>query len=153
MTFEQRKRLYQHLKKSYYEQPYEKIYNLISFADLDLIADDSTWMCKETHTPLQMLLVSEKINKIIWIEHSHNGKYSIMVKKTDDERENLPFYEEFKKDFFSTEDELYTRLRKELYPCLRKKKFSKIENRGVVRKYKTSLELLYTDRNYDLDNE
>lgn len=149
MTFEQRKRIYQNLKRSYYEQPYEKIYNLISYADLDLIADDSTWMCKQVHTPFEMLLVSEKINKIIWIQHSRDGKYSIIVKKTDDERENLPYYEEFKKTFFSTEEELYTRLRKEIYPCLRKRKFSKIENRGVVRKYKISLELLNTDMDYD----
>lgn len=140
MTPEQRKKQFQRILESFYHQPYEKIYNLISFAELDYIADDSTWMCQQNTFPLRIILVSNRMNKMIWVDHFQN-KYSITVKKLDDDNTNLAFDEEFKTEYFKTEEELYEKLKKELYRCLKKRKVDVIENRGVIRKYKTSLEV------------
>lgn len=142
MTDEQRKYMYNRLVNDFYEQPYEEIYNLISYAKLDLIADDSTWMCRKVYDPLKILLISDDVNLMIWIEHSHDNKYSITTHDTNDNDFTKPYYEIMKKQYFNNEVELYNALKKILYPCLTKKRINKVENKGVIRQYKTSLELL-----------
>lgn len=120
--------------------PYEKIYDIISYAKIGLIADDSTWRKKEGSQELRLLLVSEQLNKMIWVEHHHycGERWTIKYNELDKESEGVPFNQYIITSEFENAEELYIHLKEMLKPCLKKKRL-----RNINHKYNTSFKELY----------
>lgn len=59
----------------YDKRPYKLIYNLLEYAKMDIIADDSSWFDKNGLNKLRITLSDPKINKMIFVEHTDYYKY------------------------------------------------------------------------------
>lgn len=123
MKEKDKKEIYNILLNKQINNPFKKIYNLLYYAELDMIGDDSTWMCQDNYNPLKLLLSSEKIGKLIWVEFYHD-EYKIMTKDLDCKPS---FYKSFRDEFpckyYKEQEEMLKDLIALLEPCLIKKDF------------------------------
>lgn len=119
----------------YDKRPYKSIYNLLEYAKMDMIADDSSWFNKNGISELRLALSDPKINKIIFVDHSKYFKYDyfeITYHDYIDEEKSEQNNKYFIKQRFSTEEELSEKLKELIEPCLRKRRV-----RSVGYKYNT----------------
>lgn len=109
--------------------PYRKIYDLISYAKLDMIGDDSKWKNKEGDLGLRLSLFSNKLNKIIYVEFEDYyffPSFSLSYFDYTKQDEGVSLGEYYNKEKYKNQDELYDALKDILTPCLRKRRLRDI---------------------------
>lgn len=109
----------------YDKRPYKLIYNLLEYAKMDIIADDSSWFDKNGLNKLRITLSDPKINKMIFVEHTDYYKYDnyiITYHEFNEDEKSMPINEYFIKQRFSTEEEMCEKLKELITPCLRKRR-------------------------------
>lgn len=120
----------------YDKRPYKLIYNLLEYAKMEMIADDSSWFKSNGISKLWLVLADPKLNKIIFVNNVstfHSDYYEITYHDYADNDKSLPFNKYFIKNRFDTEEELYQFLKEFLAPCLRKRRV-----RSIGYKYNSS---------------
>lgn len=113
----------------YDKRPYKSIYNLLEYAKMELIADDSSWFNKKGMNELRLVLTDSKIDKIIFVDYSDYYSYDRFELTYHDcnyDEKTQSINEYFIKERFKTEEELCERLRELIAPCLRKRRVRKV---------------------------
>lgn len=113
----------------YDKRPYKSIYNLLEYAKMELIADDSTWFNKKGMNELRLVLTDSKIDKIIFVDYSNYHSYDcyeITYHDCNYDEKTQSINEYFIKERFKTEEELCEKLRELIAPCLRKRRVRKV---------------------------
>lgn len=105
--------------------PYKKIYDLISYAKIDIIGDDSNWKTKEGNLGLWLSLFSKKLNKAIYVnrdDYHFYHSFSITCYDYAKEIKGVSTSEYFTKERYENIDEVCEALKDILTPCLRKRR-------------------------------
>lgn len=111
------------LENVIYKKKYRKIYELIFNADLDEVADHSTWFNKnadwiDKNRPLWIIAESRILNKRIWICEDY-GKLEISTATLDLPCKSIAYSNSFKHDSFKNQKEMTEYLEILLEPCLK----------------------------------
>ena len=109
--------------------PYKKIYDLISYAKVEIIGDDSGWKNKEGNLGLWLSLFSDVLNKAIHVNHDDYCFYNSFTITCYDyakEEEGAKINEYYTKESYKDIDDLCNALKDILTPCLRKRRLRDI---------------------------
>lgn len=109
--------------------PYRKIYDLISYAKVELIGDDSKWKEQEGDIGLWLFLFSDVLNKTIHVncdDYSYTSSFSITCYDYAKEEKGAKINEYYTKESYKDIDDLCNALKDLLAPCLRKRRLRDI---------------------------
>lgn len=109
--------------------PYRKIYDLISYAKVEIIGDDSEWKKQEGDIGLGLFLFSDVLNKAIHVNHDDYCFYDSFTITCYDyakEEKGAKINEYYTKESYKDIDDLCNALKDLLAPCLRKRRLRDI---------------------------
>lgn len=115
----------------YENRPHKATYDLLTYAKMEVIADNSLWMELE-NDDLSLVLTDEILNRMIYINYHkgfHSSRYDLTYHDFDVDIKNTPFNECFIKQTFDTEEEMLEVLKEMIKPCLKKRRLRDIGTR------------------------
>lgn len=126
----------------YDKRPYKKIYDLLTYADMETIGDDSSWLDSRFPEDLSLVLADSNLNKIIFVSHSklNYNRYEIIYNELDSDTKDKSYDECFIKQTCKDEDDMYNKLKEMIGPCLKDKRV-----RDIGHRYNTTYRELFMD--------
>ena len=111
----------------YEKRPHKATYNLLTYAKLDLIADDSSWMSLNNDN-LRITLTDDSLDKLIFVNYTKGYYYEPYMITYFEYDENYDDKDEVKLTF-KTEEDMLEKLKELLAPCLKKRRLRDIGTR------------------------
>lgn len=111
----------------YEKRPHKATYDLLTYAKLDFIADDSSWMSLNNDN-LRITLTDDMLDKLIFVDYTKGYYYEPYMITYFEYDEDYDDKDEVKLTF-KTEEEMLEKLKELLTPCLKKRRLRDIGTR------------------------